>query len=320
MRSTKHFPLFAWLTLIVNVFVVLWGAVVRATGSGAGCGAHWPTCDGEIVPGLQSSAQWIEYTHRLSSGLALLMVIVLLIWAFMAYPKGHRVRQGAVASMFFMILESLVGAALVLFGWVEADDSMARVYIMGIHLTNTLLLLGAIFLTAYWSAGREAFHFRGQGLLGWLYGIGIVAAIVLVVTGAIIALGDSLFLQIGLTPDQSPVLAGILAIRIYHPLTSIIVGLYWMLIARYAAVVRPSPRVNRAANWLILIILLTWIAGYVNNFLHAPVTMQVVHLLFADLFWLNIVWLSAEALGDGVARASQVRWKQLFSLEPGSTG
>ncbi len=302
MRSQEKFPAFAWGTLILNIFVSLWGAVVRATGSGAGCGAHWPTCDGEIVPGLQTSAQWVEYTHRLSSGLALLAVIVMLIWAFRAYGSGHLVRKGAVAAMIFMILESLVGAALVLFGWVEADDSMARVYIMGVHLTNTLLLLGSIFLTAYWSSGGKAFGFKKQGRLGWLHGIGLALGLVLVVTGAIIALGDSLFLQIGLTPEQSPVLAGILAIRLYHPLTSILVGFYWIILAFYSAAARPNPGVKKSSWTLIIIILLTWLAGYVNNWLHAPVTMQVIHLLLADLFWLAIVWLSAETLAQDAPR------------------
>ena len=314
MRSQARFRTFAWGTLILNIFVSLWGAVVRATGSGAGCGAHWPTCDGEIVPGLETSAQWVEYTHRLSSGLALLAVIVMLIWAFRAYEGGNLVRKGAVASMIFMILESLVGAALVLFGWVEADDSMARVYIMGVHLTNTLLLLGSIFLTAYWASDGKAFSFKKQGGLGWLHGVGIVLGLVLVVTGAIIALGDSLFLQIGLTPEQSPVVAGILAIRIYHPLTSILVGLYWIFVARYSAKARPSPRIAKASATLIVLILLTWLAGYVNNWLHAPVTMQVIHLLLADLFWLGIVWLSAETLAVDAPRAENVKWTAAFGL------
>jgi len=313
MRSKDKFPAVAWSTLVLNVFVSLWGAVVRATGSGAGCGAHWPTCDGEIVPGLDTSAQWVEYTHRLSSGLALLAVLWLLIWAFMAYEKGHLVRKAAVASMFFMIVESLVGAALVLFGWVEADDSMARVYIMGIHLTNTLLLLGSIYLTAYWSSGGAGFTFRGQGGLGWLHAIGIIAGIFLVVTGAIIALGDSLFLQIGLTPEQSPVVAGILALRLTHPTTSIIVGLYWMFVARYSAVARPAPGVLKSARFLIIVILLTWVAGFVNNWLHAPTWLQVLHLFLADLFWLGIVWHSAAALAVDAPRAAKVKMAQVFS-------
>ncbi len=314
MRSQAKFPTLAWATLILNVFVSLWGAVVRATGSGAGCGAHWPTCDGEIVPALQSSAQWIEYTHRLSSGLALLAVIWMLVWAYRAYPGGHPVRKGVMASMIFMITESLVGASLVLFGWVEADDSMPRVYIMGVHLTNTLLLLGSLFLTAYWSSGKKMFSFKKQGSLGWMYGIGVILGLVLVVTGAIIALGDSLFLQIGLTPEQSPVVAGILAIRVYHPITSIIVGLFWIFLARYAAAARPTTGVIRSGNALILVTILTWLAGFINNWLHAPVTMQVIHLLLADLFWLGIVWLSAEALAEDAPRAEKVSWSAMFSL------
>lgn len=312
MKSSKNFPLFAWMTLILNVFVALWGAVVRATGSGAGCGAHWPSCDGEIVPGLQTSAQWVEYTHRLSSGLALLAVIIMLIWALKAYPSDHLVRKGSLWSMFFMILESLVGASLVLFGWVEANDSMARVYIMGIHLTNTLLLLGSIFLTAYWASGGKAFSFKRQGMLGWLTGLGIVAGIFLVVTGAIIALGDSLFLQVGLTPEQSPVLAGILALRLTHPFTSVVVGLYWIIVARIATLSRPVLEVKRAAWALIVIILLSWLAGFVNNWLKAPVVMQVIHLLFADLFWLAILWLSAVSLAGRAASVGKINWREVF--------
>jgi heme A synthase len=266
------------------------------------------------VPALQSSAQWIEYTHRLSSGLALLAVIWMLVWAYRAYPGGHPVRKGVMASMIFMITESLVGASLVLFGWVEADDSMPRVYIMGVHLTNTLLLLGSLFLTAYWSSGKKMFSFKKQGSLGWMYGIGVILGLVLVVTGAIIALGDSLFLQIGLTPEQSPVVAGILAIRVYHPITSIIVGLFWIFLARYAAAARPTTGVIRSGNALILVTILTWLAGFINNWLHAPVTMQVIHLLLADLFWLGIVWLSAEALAEDAPRAEKVSWSAMFSL------
>jgi cytochrome c oxidase assembly protein subunit 15 len=150
--------------------------------------------------------------------------------------------------------------------------------------------------------------------LGWLHAIGIIAGIFLVVTGAIIALGDSLFLQIGLTPEQSPVVAGILALRLTHPTTSIIVGLYWMFVARYSAVARPAPDVLKSARFLIIVILLTWVAGFVNNWLHAPVTMQVIHLLLADLFWLGIVWLSAETLAVDAPRAENVKWTAAFGL------
>jgi hypothetical protein len=134
-----------------------------------------------------------------------------------------------------------------------------------------------------------------------------------VVTGAIIALGDSLFLQIGLTPEQSPVVAGILALRLTPPPTSIIVGLYWMFVARYSAVARPAPGVLKSARFLIIVILLTWVAGFVNNWLHAPTWLQVLHLFLADLFWLGIVWHSAAALAVDAPRAAKVKMAQVFS-------
>ncbi len=48
--SQAWFSRYAWGVLLWNVLVALWGAYVRATGSGAGCGSHWPTCNGEILP------------------------------------------------------------------------------------------------------------------------------------------------------------------------------------------------------------------------------------------------------------------------------
>ena len=110
MQLTR-FAKFAWFVLIWNVITALWGAFVRATGSGAGCGSHWPLCNGQVVPQAEQVATLVEFSHRIMSGLAMIGVLVLLIWAFRAYPKRHPVRFGAVASAVFIILEALVGAA-----------------------------------------------------------------------------------------------------------------------------------------------------------------------------------------------------------------
>ena len=112
MRLT-NFAKYAWGVLAYNLVVILWGAYVRATGSGAGCGSHWPLCNGEVIPRAQQVETMIEFTHRLTSGMAMLLVAGLLIWALRAYPKGHQVRTGAWLSAFFIITEALVGAGLV---------------------------------------------------------------------------------------------------------------------------------------------------------------------------------------------------------------
>ena len=113
-----NFTRFAWGVLTLNIFVIIWGAYVRATGSGAGCGSHWPTCNGEVIPRDPSIQTMIEYSHRTTSGLALLAVTALLVVARRLFPAGHHVRRGAAASMVLILTEAAIGAGLVLFGLV----------------------------------------------------------------------------------------------------------------------------------------------------------------------------------------------------------
>src|SRR5664279_4937818 len=108
------FARFAWGVVAYNLAVVLWGAFVRATGSGAGCGNHWPLCNGTATPHSASAATIIEFTHRVTSGLDLALVALLVVWAFRRFPRQHPVRLGATLSALFLITEALVGAALVL--------------------------------------------------------------------------------------------------------------------------------------------------------------------------------------------------------------
>ncbi len=180
------FPNFAWGVLGFNVLVVLWGAYVRASGSGAGCGAHWPLCNGVVIPQAAQMKTLVEFAHRISSGIALLLVVGLLVWAYRRYSKGSPVRLGAALAMAFMISESLVGAMLVLFSWVAMDQSVQRVYSISIHLVNTFLLLGSLALTAWWASGGALALLRGQPVRRLLVLGGALAGIVLIgVSGAV---------------------------------------------------------------------------------------------------------------------------------------
>lgn len=303
----RAFSRFAWTVLAVNLAVVAWGAFVRATGSGAGCGKHWPTCNGEIVPRAPAVATLIEFGHRASSGLALLLVGALLVWAVRALPSGHAARRGAWTAVGFMVAEALVGAGLVLFGWVAKDTSAARGWVMAIHLTNTFLLLASLALTAAWSAGPGGLSVAGRGRLAAALAAGLGMELLAGVTGAIAALGDTLYpttsFAAGLRDELSGDAAVLLRLRVLHPFVAVAAGALLLVVSRAALRARPDAPVRRAALAIAGLVAVEVAAGSANVLLLAPVWLQLVHLLVADLLWLSAVLLAAATLAPGAAPA-----------------
>lgn len=296
MQLTR-FAKFAWALLAWNVIVVLWGAFVRATGSGAGCGNHWPLCNGVAMPRAPQIETLIEFSHRLTSGAALIGVLILLIWAFRAFPKGHPVRWGAVASAFFILSESLVGAGLVLFGWVADDTSAERALVVAIHLFNTFLLLASLAVTAWWASGQRPVALQGRGWPVWALRAGLLGVLLIGITGAITALGDTLFpaasLAEGLRQDMDPSQHFLIQLRIYHPLLSILMGVYLLVLTRVLRSQETNATVNRLCRALAILVVVQLAAGFANVMLLVPVWMQITHLLLADLVWISLVLLSA---------------------------
>ncbi len=303
----RAFTRFAWSVLAVNLAVVAWGAFVRATGSGAGCGRHWPTCNGEILPRAPAVATAIEFAHRASSGIALLLVVALVAWAVRVAPAGHPARRAAWASLALMITEALVGAGLVLFGWVAKDASAARGWVMAVHLTNTFLLLAAIALTAEWSARPGGVTATGRGALAAILGMAFGTVLLAGVTGAIAALGDTLYpatsFAAGFQHELSGKASVLLRLRLLHPFAAIAAGGALLVAARAALRARPSERVHRAATGIAALVAIQLAAGAANVLLLAPVWLQLVHLLLADLVWLQLVLLAAATLAPGEAPA-----------------
>lgn len=300
--KTGRFSVYAWAVLAFNLLVVLWGAYVRASGSGAGCGSHWPLCNGEVVPRARPVETLIELTHRTTSGVALLLVAALVIWAFRSYPRKHPARLGAVLSIFFIITEALIGAGLVLFGFVADNDSIGRAVYLSIHLVNTFLLLAALALTAWWASGGGAVSLRKQGALSLILGAGLVGALVLGVSGAVTALGDTLFpastFAAGFRDDFSETAHILIRLRVLHPTIALIVSALLIFAARFAAKRRPGRMTRRFAWALAGLILIELCAGLINLVLLAPIPMQLVHLLLADLLWMALVLLTAAALSE----------------------
>jgi len=306
MRLNRY-AVFSWSTLAYVLLVIVWGAYVRATGSGAGCGSHWPLCNGEVVPRAPRVETMIEFTHRVTSGLSLLLVVVMAIWAWRAYPRGSLVRRGAVASLVLMITEALLGAGLVIFGLVAEDDSVARAISMALHLVNTFLLVGAITLTCWWASGGLAPRVRGQGVKLGVLGVGVVGFVILGMSGAVTALGDTLFSAITLSEAQAlGITHWLLPLRIFHPVIAVGVGSYLILAAGFVAARRADLATRRLSGALIGLVLVQLGAGYLNVYLRAPVWLQGVHLLLADLIWIVLVLLGTAALSVAPAARGEV--------------
>ena len=304
-RSTTLLPRFAWGVLAYNVLVVLWGAVVRATSSGAGCGDHWPLCNGVVLQTHPRLATIIELAHRMSSGVTVPLVLLLLLWTFRSTVSGHFARAAAIAATVLTLNEGLLGALLVVLHLTADNRSPARAVYLSLHLANTLLLLGALTLAAHFLSRREAFAWSTVRYTQLPLAItGLVATLVVGAIGTLAALSDTLFpatsLGAALAQDFSGNGGWLLRVRILHPLAAVLAGLFicWLLVR---CVSRRGER--RLAIGVALLLTMQYGLGLADVALLAPVWMQIVHLLGADLMWIALVVLTARICVVGKSEA-----------------
>jgi heme A synthase len=306
--NLSRFANYTWVLLAYTVLVILFGAFVRATGSGAGCGAHWPLCNGEVIPRPEAIETVIELTHRATSGVLMLMVAGLGVWGFRKFPAGSLLRKSIALVMFFTITEALVGAGLVLFGLVADNDSVARAISMMVHLVNTFLLLAALTFTAWWATHGEPDRFRVAGLNGTLLVAGGLGMLLLGASGAVTALGDTLYpassLAEGWQEKFSPTASYLVRMRLYHPSIAIGVGLYLIAATIFVRRRTDSSRIEAISYGLYGLYGAQIILGIINVALLAPVWMQIVHLLASCLIWITFVLFSSEVFSNLAPRLS----------------
>ncbi|MDE2127106.1 MAG: heme o synthase [Armatimonadetes bacterium] len=301
--TRARFARFAWAVLAYNLAVIMWGVLVRATDSGAGCGDHWPLCDGAAAAS-PSFAHIVELTHRISVGIGIALVSLLVLGAFRIFPRKHRVRLAAVIAFSFTMSEAVIGAALVLYKLVQHNPSIYRAVALSGHLSNTFILLAGLTLTAWWASGAPAIRLRQQGDMTWALLIALAGAMLLGISGTVAALGDTLYpahsLAQALQQDLSPTATVLIRLRLLHPLIALSVGLYLLLTAGLVSHLRPSEATQKYSGGIVVIFLIQMCLGITNVLLQAPIWMQLAHLLVADLLWIDLVLLSAAALAEGV--------------------
>jgi heme a synthase len=298
-----RFGFYAWSVLAFHLAVVLWGAFVRASGSGAGCGQHWPLCNGQIVPRAPLNATLIEFGHRCTSGIAVVSVVILAVWAFRAFPRGYGVRGAALLALASTFTECAIGAALVLLRLVATDESLSRGLWLGAHLINTLFLLAALSLTA-WQAtpgGRRKAGFRRLPRVRWAVWLSVAGFMTAGILGTFAALGDTLAVSTSLAEsfraDFSAYSNIFVRLRILHPIAAGALGVWLLVIAfQVIASTRSDAVAKRLGGAIAVLVLSQCSLGIADIVLKTPIWLQLMHLLGADLLWIAFVLLASELL------------------------
>lgn len=302
------FAKYAWFVLAYNILVILWGVFLRASKSGDGCGQHWLTCHGEVVPSAPELKTVIEFSHRIMSALDGLIVLALVVWAYVIWWRSRQDREAyvlkfAVTAFVFVLIEGAIGAGLVLTGNTAQTLTAARPFWMAAHLLNTLLLLTWLTVTA-WSAttGRRARLVNGGGLIKWL-ALGAVLLLIVGVSGSVAALSNMIFpsgtIAEGIAKDFSATSHILLRLRPLHPIIAVGTGVFFLFWTGWLKrAFELSPNAIRWANVLSALVLVQLIFGALTLLMLGPILMQLGHLLLADAIWIAFVLFGLELLTE----------------------
>ncbi len=294
--TSRKLASFAWLCLVYIVFVIVWGAFVRASGSGAGCGSHWPLCNGEVLPTAPSAKTLVEFSHRITSGLSLLLVAGLFFWTRKSSIRGSELRRAAGWSFVFILGEAAVGAVLVLQHLVAADSSVARAVVIALHLVNTMFLVAALTWTALLLTVREGAALGSPAATAMQGRVRQVAGLLLLVaaSGAIVALGDTLFpakdLVSGMAEDLSPTAHFLVRLRVLHPVLAIGTSVALWLVLGATEKLNHNRGLLAQLTLACRFLLISQVTiGILNWLLMAPHWLQLVHLGVSNALWVAVI-------------------------------
>jgi len=280
---------YAKLGLFLSIVSILAGAFVRATGSGDGCGATWPTCKGRIIPALTDTSELIEFSHRSVSGLLLIVTLII----FSKTRKLHKaslVKSVTNYLTFFVIFEAIIGAVIVLFEWVGLNSSLPRIIAVPIHLVNTFGLLGsyAILYKILEDDIQEIKSIFNKNFI-------LISFLFLLsgATGSITALADVLFPSAsfieGFLADFDKTSEVLTRLRILHPIISTILSIVLYL---YSTRINKKYGVN--VKLLKTFVIIAVSLGVLNVLSNIVLPLSILHLAIADFLWISYIYVSID--------------------------
>lgn len=300
------FAKYAWFVLGYNVLVILWGVFLRASKSGDGCGQHWLTCHGEVVPSAPELKTVIEFSHRITSALDGLIVIALLVWAIRIWYV-HRSKAAsfilkmAVGAFVFVLIEGAIGAGLVLTGNTAETLTPARPFWMAAHLINTLILLGLLTMTAWSASGGRRGDLRVESRNLPRIILGAIFIFLIGISGSVAALSNMIFpsgnITEGIARDFSPTSHLLLRVRPFHPILAVAGAVYLIFLAGWLRSDAPeSQNVRKWSNAFSILVVVQIAFGAMTLLTLGPILMQLGHLFLADAIWVSLILMSANYL------------------------
>jgi heme A synthase len=298
--TTKILNRFAWLVFITAAFtyaLIVFGGVVRITGSGMGCGNDWPLCNGQLIPPMDFETL-IEYSHRLAAALVSIMVFLVA-----AYAIRHRKVSGfadrrvvglAIASAVLLVIQVLVGAITV---WLELPTSTVVLHLgLASILLATLLVAG---LRARVEASPEAKERTGAGYERWALASAALGFIVLLF-GALVANTGAAPLCQGFPLCNGrlfPQGGGLVHLHWTHRLLAY--AEFFVIVTAVIATLRQKAPAA-VSRWAIvalgLVIGQIWVAAQLVA-LHLPPNLRGLHLAVGIALWAAlVVWATLAQL------------------------
>jgi cytochrome c oxidase assembly protein subunit 15 len=285
--SSKSLYVLSWSLVAYTIAIVVWGAWVRISGSGDGCGDHWPLCHGQVVPSRAHTKTWIEFSHRLSTGIYGMLVLLQAFLVRRTFSRGFPARAWSVSTLLFTVTEALIGKQLVTMGLVNESVALARVVVMPLHLVNTALLVGSTVMTAeaikYGHLPRAPLPPRVSQLIGIL----IAILILLLTTGAVAALGSHLApsesIVAGFSKDLSSQSHLAVRLRILHPALALLGPLVLFVVLEKLREAAPSEVARCWLGRLMAALGIAVLVGVCTLLTLAPVWLKMTHLLVANI-------------------------------------
>lgn len=303
-----RFAKYTWFVLGFNILVILWGVFLRGSKSGDGCGQHWLTCQGEVIPSAPELKTVIEFSHRITSSMAGILIVLLLIWAFRRWrsegnEQNRLTLNAAVGSFIFVVIEGLLGAGLVLTGNTAENLTPERPLWMAGHLINTLILLAFLTFAARFASGGTRLAFRVQAKYLVALFIGTIAIFLVGISGSVAALSHMIFpagtLVESVAQDFSPTSHFLLRLRLLHPITAILTSVFLIFLTGWLTKECGNGKnVSRWSNILSILVLAQIAFGTATLLMRAPIVMQLGHLFFADLIWISFVLFFSDFLSS----------------------